>query len=96
MTIKKITDGDKLIISLEGRLDTNTSMELDKQLKSSMEGISSIEFDLRDLVYVSSSGIRLLLGVYKAVGGNIKIINVQDAVMEVFETTGFAAAFKIE
>ena len=95
MDITKKKDGDTLKIALRGRLDTNSAMQLDKELHGELDGISAMEIDLAELAYISSSGLRTLLGAHKALKGNVKIMNVQDAVMDVFETTGFSAALNI-
>ena len=61
MTINKNQDGSKLEIALEGRLDTMTAPAHEEEVKTSIEGITELVFDLKDLVYVSSAGLRVLL-----------------------------------
>lgn len=92
MTIRKEAKDSKLNIALEGRLDTNTSPELEEELKSSLEGVKELVFDFIQLDYISSAGLRVLLAAQKKMNqqGTMTVCNVNDTVMEVFEVTGFA------
>lgn len=92
MNITKKTEGSQLCISLEGRLDTTTSPELELVLKSSLEGISELVLDMEGLDYLSSAGLRILLSAQKTMNkqGSMKVINVNDTIMEIFDVTGFA------
>ena len=65
MTIDKNLDGTKLEIALEGRLDTMTAPQLEEEVKSNIEGIKELIFDLKNLAYVSSAGLRVLLSAQK-------------------------------
>ncbi|MBR6088739.1 MAG: STAS domain-containing protein [Anaerolineaceae bacterium] len=98
MTITKNLNGSTLTIALEGRLDTKTSPELEKEIRSSLDGVDELIFDLSDLVYVSSAGLRVLLFAHKSMHGKgkMKIINANEIVMEVFGLTGFTNIFTIE
>ena len=91
MTIKKEVNGSKLNIALVGRLDTNTSPKLEKELKSSLENTKELVFDLTQLEYISSAGLRVLLAAQKTMNkqGSMTVCNVNEKVMEVFEMTGF-------
>lgn len=91
MTISKKTEGTNLIISLEGRLDTATSPQLEAELKRSIGGVTELELDLAKLVYLSSAGLRVLLSAQKVMNkqGEMKVCNVSETVMEVFDITGF-------
>ena len=60
MEIIKTSEGGKLKIALEGRLDTNTAPELESELKGGLDGVSELEFDLEKLDYISSAGLRVL------------------------------------
>lgn len=91
MTIQKSEEAGKLIIALEGRLDTTTAPELEAAL-SGKKDAAEIEFDFSKLEYISSAGLRVLLSAQKAMnatGGKMVIKNVPDEVLEVFEITGF-------
>ncbi len=98
MTITKKQNGTSLEIALEGRLDTVTSMEFDRELKGSIDSITSLTLDLANLEYITSAGLRVLLGLHKVMckRGGLKIIHANDAVKEIFEMTGFLANLNIE
>ena len=98
MTINKNQDGSKLEIALEGRLDTMTAPSLEEEIKSSIDGIKELVFDLKDLVYVSSAGLRVLLSAQKTMNkqGTMTIKNANEEVMEIFEVTGFIDILNIE
>ena len=91
-------NGENLIVTLEGRLDTTTAPKLDDFLTANLMGVNDLIIDCADLIYVSSAGLRVLLGAQKKMQqiGEMKVINVCEAVMEVFEITGFADILAIE
>ena len=94
MDINKVADNGKLKVAISGRLDTTTAPELEKELD--FTGITSVEFDLADLEYVSSAGLRVILMVQKNMKGNFVLKNVKPEIMEIFEITGFADILTIE
>lgn len=96
MKIISNKNNDCMEIALEGRLDTTTAPELDSFLNASYGDIKSLTIDCKNLAYVSSAGLRVLLTAHKKLKGNLKITNVCDLVMEVFELTGFADILAIE
>ena len=98
MDIIKNVDGNKLNVKLNGRLDTNTAPELSESLKEDLDNITELTFDLSDLIYVSSAGLRVILATQKTMKqqGSMKIVNTQDIVMEVFEATGLVKLLTIE
>ena len=65
MTIKKTVDGDKLVLDLEGRLDTTTAPQLENELKVSLYDIKELTLDMEKLEYLSSAGLRVLLAAQK-------------------------------
>ena len=85
-----------LNIKLEGRLDTTTAPKLDNFLNENLMGANVLTIDCADLVYVSSAGLRVLLAAHKKMKGSMKLTNVQELVMEVFEITGFVDILTIE
>ncbi|MBI5681383.1 MAG: STAS domain-containing protein [Methanobacterium sp.] len=91
MNIDKILEEDKLIIRLDGRLDTNTAPELENELKKDLPNVTELVLDFEELKYISSAGLRVVLSTQKVMNkqGNMVIENVNDFVMEVFEATGF-------
>ena len=92
LNIVKTIDNGKAAIALEGRLDTVTAPELEKELKSSLEGVSELTLDFEKLEYISSAGLRVLLAAQKAMNkqGEMKLLNVNETIMEIFEVTGFS------
>lgn len=85
-----------LTVALEGRLDTITAPELESFLSEKYDEAASIVIDCEKLSYISSAGLRVLLGAQKKTKGAMKLIKVCELVMEVFEMTGFADILVIE
>ena len=98
MTINKSSDKPNLKFSIQGRIDTNTSPELDKAVNESIDGVTNLIFDFEKVEYMSSAGLRVLLSAQKKMNkqGTMKVINVGDAIMEIFEVTGFSDILTIE
>lgn len=98
MTINKISEGEKLTLALTGRLDTNSSPALEVELKQSVGGVKELIFDFSGVEYISSAGLRILLAAQKVMNrqGEMKLIGVNEDVMEVFEITGFSDILTIE
>jgi anti-sigma B factor antagonist len=88
-------DGE-LTVAINGRLDTITAPELEGFLAKNYEGVNSLTFDCEGLVYVSSAGLRVLLTAHKRMKGAMKLVRVNELVMEVLEMTGFAEIWVIE
>ena len=88
--------GDVLNIALDGRLDTTSAPELDSFIGKNYDGTGSIVIDCKKLAYISSAGLRVLLATQKKAKSALKLVNVCDLVMEVFEMTGFADILVIE
>lgn len=98
LEIKKNLDGEKLAVALAGRLDTTTSPQLETELRSALDGIKELVFDFKDLAYISSAGLRVLLSAQKTMNkqGSMKICNVNSDIMEIFDVTGFVDILDIE
>ena len=98
MTINKTQNGTSLVIELEGRLEALTAPELEQELKGCLDGITELTYDFQNLDYVSSAGLRILLSAQKKMSqqGSMKVINVNELVMEVFNCTGFTDILTIE
>ena len=96
MTIEKNITATTAELKIIGRLDTTTAPELEKFLFDHYEGEGSLVFDCEKLSYISSAGLRVLLGAQKRTQGAMKLIHVCELVMEVFEMTGFADILVIE
>ena len=91
MTINKKLDGSKLYAQVNGRIDTVTVTEADMILKADLDKVTDLTLDFKGLDYISSAGLRLLLSLQKQMNkqGSMKIVNVNETVMEIFEVTGF-------
>ena len=85
-----------LNVALDGRLDTITAPEFEKFLGENFIETDSLIIDCKNLAYVSSAGLRVLLATQKKAKNSMKLINVCELVMEVFEMTGFADILTIE
>ena len=98
MTIEIKTNAEETIIKLVGRLDTTTAPALDKTINEDIAGTKNLVLDVKELEYISSAGLRVLLGAQKKMQkiGSMKVTNVREEVMEVFEMTGFADILVIE
>ena len=98
LNIKQEKDGEKLTVALEGRLDTTTAPQLDKELDPIAEDVKELVFDITNLDYVSSAGLRILLSMHKNMSarGRMVLRGANENVMEVFEVTGFANILNIE
>ena len=89
-------DNGILNVTLEGRLDTTTAPELESFINKNFDGEKALVIDCEKLQYVSSAGLRVLLAAQKKTKGSMKLTNVCELVMEVFEMTGFADILVIE
>lgn len=98
MNITQNQNGNQLCLSLEGRLDTTTAPELEKVIKSSLDGVTELTIDMGSLDYLSSAGLRVLLGAQKTMNkqGSMKVVHVNETIMEIFDVTGFADILTIE
>ena len=98
MTIEIIKNGEEATIEVAGRLDTTTAPSLDKTINEDIKEVKELTLDLKGLEYISSAGLRVLLSAQKKMQkiGSMKVKNVCEEVMEVFEMTGFADILVIE
>ena len=98
MTIDIKKTATETIIEVAGRLDTITAPALDKAINEDIGDVQHLVLDVKDMEYISSAGLRVLLGAQKKMQkiGSMKVINVCEDVMEVFEMTGFADILVIE
>lgn len=86
------TDSDRMLIELEGRLDTATSPQLDDFLHTSLGGVNKLIIDISKLDYISSAGLRVLLYAHKTVSkqGKMAITGCSEEIREIFDITGFS------
>lgn len=98
MTINKEIQEKSLTLAVEGRVDTMTAPDLEKEIKESIEGIEELTFDFSKLEYISSAGLRVLLSAQKIMNkqGTMKVIHADGPIMEIFEVTGFTDILTIE
>jgi anti-anti-sigma factor len=97
MELENIRNGEELICKVKGRLDTNTAPAMMENLN--LEGVKNLIFDLKEVDYVFSAGLRVFLQAQKimnANGGKMKIINIDPSIKSIFEMVGFANIMDIE
>ncbi len=94
-----VKKNDSIVIELKGRLDTTTSVELDKRVKEIEIDKDLVIIDFKELEYISSAGLRVILAIKKmleASGKKLEIHNVNEVVQEVFSVTGFKNVLTIK
>ena len=98
MTIEINKKSEETTIKIVGRLDTTTAPALDKTINEDVGDAKALVLDFKELEYISSAGLRVLLSAQKKFQkvGSMKVTNVCEEVMEVFEMTGFADILTIE
>ena len=98
MKIIKEKNGTAVTMSLQGRLDTATAPQMEAELKKYMEEVTRLILDMRELEYLSSAGLRVILNAQKMMGkrGGMVVRHVNETIMEVFELTGFSDILTIE
>ena len=98
MTIEIKKNADELVLKITGRLDTITAPALDKTINENLGEIKCLILDFKNLEYISSAGLRVLLSTQKKLQqkGTMKIKKVREEVMEVFEITGFVDILNVE
>ena len=98
MNIEKKINQETVTLIVSGRLDTQTAPELENELDAVISGIKELIFEMTNLEYVSSAGLRVILKAQKAMNtqGSMKLTGVNDSIMEVFDITGFLDILTIE
>ena len=98
LNIEKTTNASELTVAVAGRLDTTTAPELEKELKASLDSVTTLVIDMTALDYISSAGLRVLLSAQKTMNkqGEMKVVHVNETIMEIFEVTGFSDILTIE
>ena len=89
--IQRIADNDRLTVVIEGALDTKTSPVLTEELEGQLDGVKTLILDFRKVPYLSSAGVRAILLLQQTMDkqGSMTIVNVNDEIMELFDTIGF-------
>ena len=97
MDIKKKKQSGTLTVTVSGRIDTVTAPQFQDGVKPDLEGVSNLVIDFADVKYISSAGLRVLLSAQKTMNkqGTMEVTGVNDAVMEIFEVTGFSEILTI-
>ena len=99
MEVSENKTGNYLVINLSGRLDSSNYGELEKKLTGFIEsGEEQIVVDCSGLIYISSSGLRVLLMALKkitSVKGKFYLCCLQDNIREIFDIAGFSSIFKL-
>lgn len=99
MNVIKNYNDKELTLSVEGRIDTLTSQDLEKEINAEMGNFNSLILDFSDLEYISSAGLRLLIATQKKLKADdipMVIRNVKDAVSEIFRMSGFNKILDLE
>ena len=98
MTIEKLVNGNAAVLKIIGMLDTETAPELEAVIDSELVGIHDLTLDFEVLEYVSSAGLRVILKAQKMMNaaGKMKVVHVNESIMEIFEITGFTSILTIE
>lgn len=92
LNVTKRAEDNFLTLALAGRLDTTTAPQLESELKDDLDGVTALTLDLRELEYISSAGLRVLLSAQKTMNkqGEMKVSGTNETIMEIFEVTGFS------
>ena len=98
LNINKQIENGKAVFSLEGRLDMITAPTFEEQLLASLKGVTELILDFKDLMYISSAGIRVLLTAQEELGqqGEMKVINVNEMIKGILEMTGITSLMPVE
>lgn len=98
MTIENVKKGNELTLTMVGRLDTTTAPQLERETEKSLKEIKALILDMEGLEYLSSAGLRVILLLQKKMNqqGTMVVRNVNEAIMEVFEITGFVDILNIQ
>lgn len=98
MTIEKKINGSEAVLGIVGRLDTTTAPQLEAVITDELNGVETLVLDMQALEYVSSAGLRVILKAQKQMSakGGMKLVHVNETIMEIFDITGFTDILTIE
>ena len=99
MKYEKSNDGTSLRLILDKKMTAVTADEVERALYGQLVGVKNFTVDMKDLVYISSAGLRFLLNAQKYInsnGGFMTIENIAPEIMEIFQTTGFNEVLDIK
>ena len=98
MNIEKVCNNNEAILKVSGRLDTTTAPSLETSVVETVAECEQLVLDFAGLEYISSAGLRVILKAQKAMAakGGMKLLHVNETIMEIFEITGFSDILTIE
>ena len=98
MNIQKVLANDVLTLALQGRLDATTAPMLSEVVDNEIAGVKMLILDLEQLEYLSSAGLRVILTAQNIMDeqGEMKVIHVNETVMEILDITGLVDLLTIE
>ena len=98
LNIEKKSKSGNLEVNLKGRLDTTTAVDFENAITPELKETMDVIIDMKDLAYISSAGLRVLVMIKKAIGakGSIKLRDVSDEIKDVLEITGFSTQIEME
>ena len=97
--ISALKEGSKLMVALSGRLDTAAAPGAQKEIMGALGDVTELVYDLENLEYISSAGLRILIASLKemkAKDGSMTLINVSESVREILDLTGFGLILDIQ
>ncbi len=92
MTVEEKKGNEKLTLYVSGRIDASTAPELEQFVSERIEGLTELTLDFKDVMYISSAGLRVLLGTYRTMDsqkGKLVLLNVNEEVEDTLYITGF-------
>ena len=98
MKVEKERNGEQLKVKVIGSIDANTDKELLAQLDGELEGVSELRFDMTDMDYISSAGLRAMLEFYQTIAdnnGKMALDHVREDLLEIFKLTKFTDFIEI-
>ena len=98
LDIQKTVDAGKAELALIGRLDTVSAPQLEGELQALLPGLTELTLDLKQLDYISSAGLRVLLSTHKTMlrQGKMTVKNPNEVVAEIFDVTGFSGILNLQ
>jgi anti-sigma B factor antagonist len=98
MKIEKVCNDNEVVLNVSGRLDTTTAPSLESAIAETVVACERLVLDFAGLEYISSAGLRVILKAQKAMAakGGMKLLHVNETIMEIFEITGFSDILTIE
>ncbi len=98
LTIEPKREGSKLTVVLKGEINVITSKEFDAFMNDNLEGVTELVFDIKDVAYISSAGLKVFLNAQKVMNtqGSMVILHMADEIKDSFDLTGFSKVMRIE